>query len=47
MTSVSGYQRNMTRYGKVYDENNLEFSPQLKEHWRHHVIDYRPSQTTV
>lgn len=28
--------------GKVYDENNLEFTPQLKEHWRHHVIDYRP-----
>lgn len=30
--------------GKVYDENNLEFTPQLKEHWRHQVIDYRPAQ---
>ncbi|GLG85403.1 MULTISPECIES: cell division protein ZipA C-terminal FtsZ-binding domain-containing protein [Acinetobacter] len=33
--------------GKVYDENNLEFTPQLKEHWRHHVIDYRPAQATA
>ena len=33
--------------GKVYDENNLEFTPQLKEHWRHHVIDYRPNQSAV
>lgn len=27
--------------GTVYDENNLEFTPQLKEHWRHKAIDYR------
>ncbi len=33
--------------GKVYDENNLEFTPQLKEHWRHQVIDYRPAQENV
>ncbi|WP_130802302.1 cell division protein ZipA C-terminal FtsZ-binding domain-containing protein [Acinetobacter ihumii] len=33
--------------GKVFDENNLEFTPQLKEHWRHHVIDYRCTQETV
>lgn len=33
--------------GKVYDENNLEFTPQLKEHWRHHVIDYRPAHATA
>lgn len=30
--------------GTVYDENNLEFTPQLKEHWRHKAIDYRSSQ---
>ena len=33
--------------GKVYDENNTELTPQLKEHWRHHVIDYRSSQASV
>ncbi len=33
--------------GKVYDENNLEFTPQLKEHWRHQVIDYRPQQENI
>ena len=27
--------------GTVYDVNNLEFTPQLKEHWRHKAIDYR------
>lgn len=27
--------------GTVYDENNLEFTPQLKEHWSHKAIDYR------
>lgn len=46
MTSIAGLIAREID-GKVYDENNLEFSPQLKEHWRHHVIDYRPSQTTV
>ncbi len=30
--------------GTVYDENNLEFTPQLKEHWRHKAIDYRVGQ---
>lgn len=30
--------------GTVYDENNLEFTPQLKEHWRHKAIDYRSAQ---
>jgi len=33
--------------GKVYDEQNLEFTPQLKEHWRHQVIDYRPDHVSV
>lgn len=27
--------------GAVYDENNLELTAQLKEHWRHKAIDYR------
>ena len=27
--------------GKVYDENNQELTPQLKEHWRHQVIDFK------
>ncbi|OTG64812.1 cell division protein ZipA C-terminal FtsZ-binding domain-containing protein [Acinetobacter silvestris] len=30
--------------GTVYDENNLEFTPQLKEHWRHKAIDFRSGQ---
>ena len=30
--------------GTVYDENNLEFTPQLKEHWSHQAIDYRSAQ---
>ncbi|WP_343595425.1 cell division protein ZipA C-terminal FtsZ-binding domain-containing protein [Acinetobacter sp.] len=27
--------------GKVFDENNCELTQQLKEHWRHQVIDYK------
>ncbi len=27
--------------GTVYDQNHLEFTPQLREHWRHQAIDYR------
>ena len=27
--------------GTVYDQNNLEFTPQLREQWRHQAIDYR------
>lgn len=46
MTSIAGLIAREVD-GKVYDENNLEFTPQLKEHWRHHVIDYRPNQATV
>ena len=30
--------------GTVYDQNNQEFTPQLREHWRHQAIDYRPGQ---
>lgn len=46
MTSIAGLIAREID-GKVYDENNLEFTPQLKEHWRHHVIDYRPAQVTA
>lgn len=46
MTSIAGLIAREVD-GKVYDENNLEFTPQLKEHWRHHVIDYRPNQATA
>lgn len=27
--------------GKVFDENNCELTQQLKEHWRHQIIDYK------
>lgn len=43
MTSIAGLIAREID-GKVYDEQNLEFTPQLKEHWRHQVIDYRPNQ---
>lgn len=46
MTSIAGLIAREID-GKVYDENNLEFTPQLKEHWRHYVIDYRPNRATV
>lgn len=32
--------------GTVYDQNHLEFTPQLREHWRHQAIDYRAGQTS-
>ena len=43
MVSIAGLIARETD-GTVYDENNLEFTPQLKEHWRHKAIDYRPGQ---
>ncbi|CAB1216789.1 cell division protein ZipA C-terminal FtsZ-binding domain-containing protein [Acinetobacter bouvetii] len=30
--------------GTVYDQNNQEFTPQLREQWRHFAIDYRAGQ---
>ncbi|WP_180135595.1 cell division protein ZipA C-terminal FtsZ-binding domain-containing protein [Acinetobacter sp. YH12070] len=30
--------------GTVYDQNNQEFTPQTREHWRHQAIDYRQGQ---
>ncbi|OTG94115.1 cell division protein ZipA C-terminal FtsZ-binding domain-containing protein [Acinetobacter sp. ANC 3832] len=43
MVSIAGLVARETD-GTVYDENNLEFTPQLKEHWRHKAIDYRSGQ---
>ena len=31
--------------GTVYDQNNQEFTPQLREQWRHLAIDYRAGQS--
>lgn len=31
--------------GIVYDQNHQEFTPQLREFWRHQAIDYRLGQT--
>ena len=33
--------------GTVYDQNNQEFTQQLREHWRHQAIDYRPGQAAA
>lgn len=30
--------------GTVYDQNHQEFSPHLREYWRHQAIDYRASE---
>lgn len=30
--------------GTVFDQNNQEFTAQLREHWRHYAIDYRAGQ---
>ena len=46
MVSIAGLIARETD-GTVYDENNLEFTPQLKEHWRHVAIDYRAGQQSV
>lgn len=43
MVSIAGLIARETD-GTIYDENNLEFTPQLKEHWRHKAIDYRAGQ---
>ncbi|MFC6051642.1 cell division protein ZipA [Acinetobacter sp. Ac_877] len=31
--------------GTVYDQNDFELTPQLREYWRHQAIDYRSDQT--
>ncbi len=31
--------------GTVYDANNQEFTPQMREHWRHYAIDFRSGQS--
>jgi cell division protein ZipA len=32
--------------GAVYDQDNFEFTPQLREYWRHQAIDYRSGQAS-
>jgi cell division protein ZipA len=44
MVSISGLIAREVE-GTVYDQNNQEFTPQLREHWRHQAIDYRSGQT--
>ena len=31
--------------GTVYDQDNFELTPQLREYWRHQAIDYRSGQS--
>lgn len=31
--------------GTVYDENSQELTPQLREHWRHQVLEFKSAQT--
>lgn len=40
MVSISGLIAREIE-GTVYDQNNQEFTPQLRENWRHQAIDYR------
>ncbi|KAA8734347.1 cell division protein ZipA [Acinetobacter qingfengensis] len=41
MISLSGLMaRDME--GTIYDEQSLELTPQLRDHWRHFVIEYKP-----
>lgn len=45
MVSISGLIAREIE-GTVYDQNNQEFTPQLREHWRHQAIDYRSGQVS-
>ena len=45
MVSISGLIAREIE-GTVYDQNNQEFTPQLREHWRHQAIDYRSGQAS-
>lgn len=44
MVSISGLIAREIE-GVVYDQNNQEFTPQLREYWRHQAIDYRTGQS--
>ena len=33
--------------GVVYDQENYELTPQLREYWRHQAIDYKSQKSTV
>lgn len=41
MTSIAGLIARDIE-GMVFDEQSLELTPQLREHWRHFVIEYKP-----
>lgn len=41
MVSTAGLMARDTE-GMVFDEQSLELTPQLREHWRHFVIEYKP-----
>ena len=43
MVSISGLIARDTD-GLVFDEQSLELTPQLREHWRHYVMEYNPEQ---
>lgn len=45
MVSISGLIAREIE-GTVYDQNNQELTPQLRENWRHQAIDYRSAQTS-
>ncbi len=42
MASIAGLIARDTE-GLVFDEQSLELTPQLRDHWRHFVIEYRPT----
>ncbi len=46
MVSISGLIAREIE-GLVYDQNNQEFTPQLREYWRHQAIDYRSGQSVT
>ncbi|MFU8927426.1 cell division protein ZipA C-terminal FtsZ-binding domain-containing protein [Acinetobacter puyangensis] len=41
MVSLAGLMARDTD-GMVFDEQSLELTPQLRDHWRHFVIEYKP-----
>ena len=43
MSSIAGLIARDTD-GLVFDEQSLELTPQLRDHWRHYVIEYDPEQ---
>lgn len=46
MVSLAGLMARDTD-GMVFDEQSLELTPQLRDHWRHFVIEYKPNQALI